>query len=187
MTRTPRSRRLEPPQFRPRITPAPVAAAARATAAARQLVRAMPGWRILVADSAEARIYAADGAITSLKLLATLRNPSARKPERELVSARQGRKFNRSGGVQQSLSAPGSWHRASTEQFAKTIALVAGRQLARDERLVLVAAPRLLGLVERALPAGARKRLARTVPRDVVHEGAAELRARLRKALVELR
>ena len=187
MTRTSRSKSLEPPQFRARVTVGPTAAAVRAAALARRLVRALPGWRIVVADSAEARIYAADGAVTSLKILATLRNPAARKLEHDLVSSRRGSKFNPSGGMQQSLSAPDSWHRASTEQFAKTVALVAGRQLAEGERLVLVAAPRLLGLVQDALPAAARRRLTRTVPRDVVHEGAAELRARLRKALVEPR
>lgn len=187
MTRIPRSRTFEPPQFRSRVTIGPTPAAVRAEAMARQLVRTMPGWRIVVADSAEARIYVADGAITSLKLLATLRNPAARKLEHELVSSRRGSKFNPGGGNQQSLSAPNSWHRASSEQFAKTVALLAGRQLAQGERLAVVAAPRFLGLVERALPAGARKRLTRTVPRDVVHEGAAELRARLKKALVELR
>ena len=186
MTRIPRSRSFEAPQFRPRATVGPTPAAARAEALTRRLVRTMPGWRIVVADSAEARIYAADAAITGLKLLATLRNPAARKLEHELVSSRRGSKSNPGSGVQQSLSGPGSWHRASSEQFAKTVALIAGRQLAVGERLALVAAARFLGLVEHALPAVARKRLTRTVPRDVVHEGAAELRARLRKALVEL-
>jgi protein required for attachment to host cells len=137
-----------------------------------------------VADQGEARIYIADSGVTALKLLATMRNPAAWKPERALVSSRGGSKFNRVAGLRQALTAPASVHRQSGERFARAVATLAGRRLATGERLVLVAAPRLLGLITRALPLDARARLARTVPRDLVHERAADLRARLQRALL---
>jgi protein required for attachment to host cells len=138
-----------------------------------------------VADQGEARIYTTDSGVRALKLMATMRNPAAWKPERRLVSGRGGSKLNRVAGLRQALAAPSSVHRQSGERFARAIAVLAGRQLSPDEQLALVAAPRLLGLITRALPAGVRARLVKSIARDVIHERAAELRTRLKRAPVE--
>jgi protein required for attachment to host cells len=183
MSRAPRSRTLKAPEFRPRLAPrgrTPAGVPAPETHADRD----RPGWRVVVADYGEARLYVATADVSGLKLLATMRNPAAWKMERQLVSGRGGSKFNRMGGAYQTLTPRSQAHRDSSEQFAKAVATLAGRGLAAGERLALLAAPRLLGLIVRALPAGSRARLARTVARDVTHERAAELRARLTRALV---
>jgi protein required for attachment to host cells len=168
-----------------RIVRAPASPRLRAAVEPAPTERPKPGWRVVVADQSEARLYAADSRVSALKLLATMRNPAAWKPERELVSGRGGSKLNRTAGIRQALAPAASAHRESGERFARAVAVLAGRGLAKGERLALVAAPRLLGLITRALPAGVRDRVARTVKRDVVHERAADLRVRLKRALVE--
>ena len=172
------------PAFRPRVGGDSAARRLSVAPAASVAGGAGPGWRVVVADRSEARIYAADGAIARLTLRATLRNPSARKPERELVSDRAGRKFNRGAGIRQAVASHSTARRASGERFAKAVATLAGRRLASGERFALIAAPRFLALIEAALPLAARARLTRTLARDAVHEPQAQLRARLQRSLL---
>ena len=87
------------------------------------------------------------------------------------------------GGRFQALAPHAGAHRASGEEFAKRIAAVAAHKLEPDQQLVLCAAPRLLALIERALPQTVCRDRLRTVARDVTHENAAQLRDRLRRAL----
>lgn len=140
-------------------------------------------WRVVVADLSEARIYRANAMLSTLTLIATVRNPSARTPERNLLTGRGGSKYNRAAGLYQALAPASRVHRERGEQFAKAIAAIAGRQCAKTERLALVAAPRLLATIRSALPGSARARLAHTVARDVTHESAARLRIRLQREL----
>ena len=183
MTRASRIRTTRAPEFRARgrgpITPAGMPAGLPD----RTGMQTRPGWRVIIADSSEARVYAAGAAASHLTLLATLRNPSARIPEHDLLTGRGGSKFNRPGGVFQALAPTSRVHRERFEQFAKAIAAVAARECGTTEQLALIAAPRLLGLIQRALSRSARARLARTVPRDVTHESAARLRSRLQREL----
>jgi protein required for attachment to host cells len=145
--------------------------------------RSQWSWRVVVADLSEARIYRANASLSTLTLLATVRNPSARTPERNLLTGRGGSRYNRAGGLFQALAPPSRVHRERGEQFAKAIAAIAGRESLPSERLALVAAPRLLASIRAALPGAARVRLARTVARDVTHESAARLRIRLQREL----
>ncbi len=183
MTRTSRSRTLKAPEFRARGRGPVTAAGLPAAEPDKTGTRTRPGWRVIIADSSEARIYAAGAAASHLTLLATLRNPSARIPEHELLTGRGGSKFNRSGGLYQALAPTSRVHRERFEQFAKTIATVAARECGTAEQLALIAAPRLLGLIQRAMSRTARARVVRTVPRDVTHESAARLRTRLQREL----
>ncbi|MBS0389032.1 MAG: host attachment protein [Proteobacteria bacterium] len=138
---------------------------------------------MVVADLSEARIYSANADLSTLKLLATVRNPAARTPERNLLTGRGGSKYNRAGGLYQALAPPSRVHRERSEQFAKAVAAIAGRDCASTEQLALVASPRLLGSIRLALPGGVRARLRSTVARDVTHESAARLRVRLQREL----
>jgi len=178
MTRTARPKKATAPEFRPRVSLA-------SEAAGPPKNPALP-WRVVIADQSEARIYAVDGAVSSMELIGTLENPAARQAEQDLISSRPGRKMNRAAGLGQSLSAPETVKHEKNAQFAKAVAAVAGRRMKAGERLALIAAPRLLGMITRALPSSASSRVARTVARDVTHESAAELRNRLRKALVNV-
>jgi len=177
-----RSKSIHAPEFAPRVM-------LGAAAGARHVEFAEPdpdrrrGWRIIIADGSEARLYQADGGLSRLQLLETARNPAARQHEQALVSGRAGNKFNRNAGAYQALSAPAPARRAPAERFAKAVAEIARGSLAAGDRLALIASPRLLSLILRALPPHVRARVNRTVPRDVTHEPAAALRLRLRSVL----
>ena len=186
MTRVARSRTLNAPEFRARV-PVPATGAGFAVAGrTRAATRAPLAWRVIIADQSEARIYSTDGVVSHLKLLATVRNPSARTPEQRLLTGRGGSKMNRAAGVFQALAPVLRVHRQRNEQFGKAVAAVAGREMGTAVRLALVASPRLLGLIERALPSGVRAQLVRSIPRDVTHEAASRLRVRLQRELMQV-
>jgi hypothetical protein len=183
MRGTHRSKTMQAPQFAARVAPGPTATSSRGVAFVEPPPEHGPGWHIIVADRSEARLYEADRGISRLKLIDTTRNPAARQAERDLVSGRAGSKMNRGAGTFQTLSAPGSAREALGERFARKVADLARQQLDGGDKLALVAAPKLLHQILQAMPPRARTRVARTVPRDVTHEGAAMLRTRLRTAL----
>jgi protein required for attachment to host cells len=173
----------EAPEFKARIMRGPTASSSRGVAFTEPAADRRPGWHIIIADRSEARLYEADGGISRLKLLGTTRNPAARQHERDLVSGRAGNKFNRTAGSFQALSAPDTAQHEQNERFAKAVADVALQCIADGGRLALVAAPRTLGEILRALPPRARARVSMKVPRDLTHARAAELRTRLKDAL----
>ncbi|HEY7740634.1 MAG TPA: host attachment protein [Steroidobacteraceae bacterium] len=145
---------------------------------------------VVVADQAEARIYLMRGA--SLRLAAALENPSAHLHDRDLKSDRPGRVFDRAPPARGRRGAVGHHstggerkpRRQLAAEFARSIATAAAanRRESGFDRLVLVAGPRLLGQLRRALPAGLRTRVAAEVAKDWVHLPAATLRVRVTSA-----
>ncbi|HXQ32012.1 MAG TPA: host attachment protein [Steroidobacteraceae bacterium] len=149
--------------------------------------------QVVVADYAVARFYRLPDAAVRLELIDALGNPAARTTERELVSGRPGRIFNRGIGHTQSFDPRNRHKRIFEENFARAIARRIGRRLAaeRADELIVVAGPRLLALIELRLSKAARQRLAATVPQDLARLGAAQLsrtlvplRAALRRKVV---
>lgn len=145
---------------------------------------------VVVADQAEARLYLMRGA--SMRLVATLENPSAHLHDRDLKSDRPGRVFDRAPPARGRRGAVGH-HATGGERkprrqlatgFARSIATAAAtnRRDSGFDRLVLVAGPRFLGQLRRALPAGLRMRVAAEVAKDWVHLPAATLRVRVTSA-----
>ena len=145
--------------------------------------------RIVVADQAEARFYDMHIPGKSLRLTGRLLDPSARLHERDLVSDRPGRVFDRaplSAGRRGAMA----HHDTGGERSARRYAAVAfarriGRQLdlarrqGRFERLVLMANPRFLGMLRQVLPPQLGECVAAVVPKDLVHQGEGALRAHL--------
>jgi protein required for attachment to host cells len=132
---------------------------------------------VVVADLSSARFYRLPADSRRLHLLEVLRNPAARSHERELVSSGQGRVYRRADGHPQAFGARTTAKRIACERFAVSVAQrIAGRCTAhRNEDIVIVAGGRLLGLVDRRLPATAQHRLVATVPRDLSHLTAAAI------------
>lgn len=126
---------------------------------------------VVVADFSMARFYRLPRDSRRLRLLEVLRNPAARSHEHELVSSRQGRVYSRAVGHPQAFDARRTAKRLAAERFAVTVAKRIGGRCAalKNEDVVLVASGRMLGLVDRKLPAAAQHRLVATVPRDLSH------------------
>ncbi len=146
---------------------------------------------VVVADQGEARLYRMLPP-ASLRLIGRHENPAARLHDRDLKSDRPGRVYN-------SAAAPGSRRgavahhatggertprRQSATVFARQIAgeIKATAKTTPFDHLILVAEPRFLGTLRRALPAALRAKVTGQIARDLMHLPAAQLRSRVAAA-----
>ncbi len=144
--------------------------------------------RIIVADERQADFFDAAALNAPLSAQGSLHNPIAGLKDRDLETDREGRRFGGTSGVKHAGGTAQSHHHGvdgerSTERheltvFAKEVAerIEAGRVNHEFEKLVLVAPPRMLGLLRQSLPAQSRALLAAEVPKDVVHQGPEAIR-----------
>jgi protein required for attachment to host cells len=140
---------------------------------------------ILSANSSQATIYTASSPIAPLAALETLSHPEARVKQMELTSDRPGRTFDSFGAGRHAKGQEVEPKEQELIRFAKTIAerLEQGR-IAKDfERLVVVAAPALLGLLRSHFAAPLKSRVSLEVDKDYTALRADELRARLPERL----
>jgi protein required for attachment to host cells len=148
--------------------------------------RKLPEKFIVVADSGVARILhvarrVADSPARGdqLEEVARLDSPAARKASRELVTDRTGRVFD---SVTRAHVGPASHarhgaqsdydpHTVEAERFAKRVArrLDLERRRQRIDELVLIAAPRFLGVLRPQLSGATRELVSREVARDLTH------------------
>lgn len=109
---------------------------------------------IVVADEFQAMVYAREKKFSPLKKLASLQNATAREKLENLVSDRGGRSFDSQGMGRHAFTKEKSDPKTqSYAAFAKEIAerVREGRQGNKFGRLVVVAAPRFLGVLRNAL------------------------------------
>ena len=142
--------------------------------------------RILVGDQGEVRFYDAIGFAHPLKFSGSLTNSTAHLRDQDLTSDRPGRIF--SGGAMSGRRrgatlrhATGGEHaprRHAAHVFAQRVAaeLERARRAGRFGRLVLIAAPAILGELRAALTPAVARCVVSTVPKDVVHHRPSDLR-----------
>lgn len=136
--------------------------------------------QLVVADASTARFYIHQPDHGTPQLTATLSNPSARKHERDLVSSRPGRVVDRSLGHTQAFDPRETAKHHALEQFATQIAQHLRQDAgAQHHGLVVIAADRLLGMIEHRLDPATRERQVAAIPRDLARLNATELAARL--------
>jgi len=155
---------------------------------------------IVVADSGVARILHATGAwppesrgtrsTAVLEEIARLDSPAARQAGRELVSDRTGRVFDSASRAhvgppshaRHGAASDYDPHTVETERFARRLArrLDDERRRQRIDEVVLIAAPRFLGVLRPQLSAPTRELVTREVARDLTHAADARI---LRAAL----
>jgi protein required for attachment to host cells len=136
--------------------------------------------RIVVADEREASLFDVRDVSAPLELAAKIENPSAGLKGIELESDRPGRSFDSTSPHRHAMDgerASRRWHEQAT--FARTIVdeLENGRNRHEFDRLIVMAGPRMLGLIREALPDAARPLLAAEISKDLVHVDADTLRA----------
>lgn len=145
----------------------------------------MAEFRVLVADKVKAQLYALPSARGALKSLDCFVNPAGQQPERALGSSRPGRVTSGTSGVRHAYQARHGLKEHAEEVFVRQV----GSALAKDARanggtpIVLVAAPRLLGIYREHLPAAVRRRVVLEVKLDLAKLPAAELSKRVREAI----
>jgi protein required for attachment to host cells len=139
--------------------------------------------RIVVADERQANFFDAVTPKAPLTARGSLINESGGKKDSELETDRPGRRYGGTNGVSHGGGPVQGHHHGvtgerSTEQheltlFAKEVAkrIDAGRARHEFDKLVLVAAPKMLGLLRQSLPTPSQSLLAGAISKDIVHQG----------------
>lgn len=127
--------------------------------------------RILVADESEAAFFDAEGINVPLQWVSKLHDEKARLQDRHLENDRPGRAFNRMAPGRHAMDGERSTQRYHQERFARRIAqeIENARHQQEFGRLVIIAGPRMLGLIRDALPDASRSFIAAEVPKDLIH------------------
>jgi protein required for attachment to host cells len=137
---------------------------------------------ILVANASEAKVYANKGINKGLETVTTLNHPDSRRKGSELVSDRPGHMqgFGNGHGARNPATDPKQYEH---EAFARELAqyLEQGRANNSYDRLIVVAEPHFLGLLNNTLNAQVRGLVAESVPKDYVRVTAKELASHLEK------
>jgi protein required for attachment to host cells len=125
--------------------------------------------RLVIADEREANFYDLGKPSAELEGRGSLHNEAAR-PDRELETDRPGRRFGGTHGNRHAVDGERSTERHEAELFAKSVARTLDVARTRNEfdRLVLIAAPRMLGLLREALPEQCRSVVAAEVSKELV-------------------
>jgi len=111
---------------------------------------------VIVADEYRATIYAREKKYSPMQEVKSLQNDVAREKDRDLVSDRSGRAFDSRGQGRHTMGGDESGTKAQSYLlFAKEIAecISSAKQGGKFDRLVVIAAPRFLGMLRPALMA----------------------------------
>ena len=109
---------------------------------------------VIVADEYRAAIYAREKRYSPMQEVKSLQNEVAREKDSELDSDRSGRSFDSRGKGRHAMGGDESGIKAQSYLlFAKEIAerIASAKQRGKFDRLVVVAAPRFLGVLRPAL------------------------------------
>ena len=140
-----------------------------------------PTW-VVVAESSRARIFVLEGLQSPLREVEDLVNPEARAHERDLISDRQGRTIDSSGGRRHAKQPEVSPKEQRVIDFARSVAerVEQGRTQGVFKRLILVAAPEFLGLLRANLGDAARQCIMREIHKNLVRKDEQTIRASLK-------
>ena len=130
---------------------------------------------VVVCDEFQATFYSREKKYSPMQALALLQNDVAREKSGDLVSDRGGRAFDSQGQGRHTMGGEKTDPKSQANVvFAKEIAerVSAAQSQQRFDRLIVVAAPRFLGLLRPAL-ASAGIEPERTIDKEVVGRDAA--------------
>ncbi len=135
---------------------------------------------VLVASRDEVRIFERQG-LGKLLLTWDVGNPSGRLKNQDIESDRHGASTDNRMRAQHSLSTEESARERQLKGFFREAISSIHRSFIEHgaDRLVIAAEPRLLGIIRDLLPAELRRALSQEIPKDLWHEQAAEIEARL--------
>ena len=134
---------------------------------------------IVVADQAMAKFYSRAKRNSALESLCTLRNDSAQKKTAELISDRGGRSFDSFGRGRHTMSNEEVDPRAhDANVFANQIRdrVIKAKRRGEFAELVIIAAPRFLGVLRKSFAASGGITPDRTIDKDVVAQDTSVIR-----------
>lgn len=122
---------------------------------------------ILVADGAKARILEHQGMNRPLKPIKKLTHTN--KPSSELVTTERGRMPDNSSGQRSAIDRSTDPHQQEKTLFAGELCDFLERKARNIDRLIVVAAPRLLGDLRRQLPARMKSKISDEMDKDLTN------------------
>lgn len=136
--------------------------------------------RVVVADGTLARLFSLDELTESLEEVEAISHPEGRMHERDLTSDLPGKVVSGTGG-RHGLEGERSPKKQELSQFARTIAdhLDKLRNSGKVSRILLVAAPSLLGELRRHMSPATAKLVVFELDKDLVHRSAQEIQDHL--------
>ena len=134
--------------------------------------------RVVVADERGVSFLDADGPRQPLQLRTTVANEAAGLRDRDLETDRAGRGSNSGGWGRHGLDGERSTRRHLLETFARNVASLIDDARKRSEfhKLVIVAGPRMLGLIRDGLSVPCRSLVVAEVGKDLSHQDVAAIR-----------
>lgn len=139
---------------------------------------------ILVANQAEARIYSADAVPRNLILVDTLTHEEGAAHARDLTSDLPGRVHDRMGSTRHSMEPDTGVKEENRRRFVKEmVERLESSHLRGDfDRLVLLAAPAVLGVIRKTLTSKLTKAVIKEIPKDVIGQDLEKIQAQLRRS-----
>jgi protein required for attachment to host cells len=131
---------------------------------------------LVVADSSQAHVYLTDTALSTLELVVQQQHPSSRLTRSELDSDKPG-SSNSGGRGYHSLGGDSSSHQHESSEFARSL----GKYLHSEHlahkfgQLLIAAPPHFLGELRQHLSDDCQKVLGKTVNKNLLHMGTAEM------------
>lgn len=142
---------------------------------------------VLTANAAECRVFEHDKKFSPLTEVRDLIRPANRVPARDINADRPGRSFDRAGQGRHAMEPRVDVHEEESARFARQIAdtLAENQRAGAYDRLIVIAAPKLLGHLREALSEPVRRSVAAEIDKDLTGYDAAQLTEWLRKEFWE--
>jgi len=139
---------------------------------------------ILVANQAEARIYSTDRIPGKLTLVNILTNKEGAAHARDLTSDAPGRVHDRMGSARHSMEPDTGVKEEGRRRFVKQMVGRLDQACLHGDfkRLVLLAAPAVLGVIRKSLSGELAKTVVKEIPKDVIGQGMEKIQAQLERS-----
>ena len=139
---------------------------------------------VLVANQAEARIYAADRVPGNLKLVETLTHEEGAAHARDLTSDAPGRVHDRMGSARHSMEPDTGVKEENRRRFVKKMVerLESAHFRGDYDRLVLLVAPAVLGVIRKTISGKLTKAVVKEIPKDVIGQDLDKIQEQLRRS-----
>lgn len=139
---------------------------------------------ILVADQAEARFYATDRVAGKLTLVNVMTNKEGAAHARDLTSDAPGRVHDRRGSARHSMEPDTGVKEEGRRRFVKQIVerLESAHLRGDFERLVLLAAPAVLGVIRKTLSTELARAVVKEIPKDVIGQSLQKIQTQLQRS-----
>ena len=140
---------------------------------------------VVVADSSKARIFSAENSSSPLVEFKAIEHPEGRMHTRELTSDLPGSDSNRTGSGRHSMGSETDPKRHEAESFAKQITgyIESARNNNQLSRLIIIAAPALLGMLRRNMSNETGKLVAMELDKNLSDLKGEEIRQYLPRVL----